>query len=388
MSSGYYNTPYSLNLKLKNLNNYTSTKNDDINILYTDLNNSIPSITNHLWFLKKKTRELNKSLNGIPVIYKNCHTSRENYKRYSSIKKKLPNISSSHYNYKYSYASPKPVLKQYKSNNISHHNNNLLYYKYSNNCKFHNLKYHKNKLNYDSIVNNPINLNRNYSKINTNRNNYKYNNNLNKLCVSYIKNDNVNNINRFNRSCEFANNFLYKRQFTKLKEQLGEKDKIINKMRGLINDTLEQLNLKNKENSLLQSELSELKAKKIFKIKMKNNYPINNKKNKINENKEYNNNYQKENVKKNNNYENKRYNNNLKEIVKKKKNKKNYNLNSQKNSNRNTYYNNNYNIFDNDNLGNKWEEIRKLNKKMENIILQNENNLEKYEKIRRKYNEY
>ena len=63
-------------------------------------------------------------------------------------------------------------------------------------------------------------------------------------------------------------------------------------------------------------------------------------------------------------------------------------MNSQKNSNRNTYYNNNYNIFDNDNLGNKWEEIRKLNKKIENIILQNENNLEKYEKIRRKYNEY
>jgi len=380
MSSSYCNTPYSLNLKLKNLNNYTLTKNVDINKLYNDLNNSIPSITNNLCFLKKTTRELNKSLNGIPVIHRNCHTNRENYKYYSSIQKTLPNISSSYYTY--SYASPKPVLKQYKNSIINHHNNNLLFYKYGKNYSNINLN-HKNKLNYDSIINNPINLylNRNYSKINTNINKYKHNNNLNKLCVSSKNNVNINNINRFNKSCDFNNYFLYKRQLKKFKEQLGEKDKIINKMRDLINDTLEQLNLKNKENSLLQSELSELKSKKIFK--MKNNYPINNKKNNNNENKKYNNNYQKENAKKIINYENKRYNNNLQECAKKKKNKKNNNLNSQKNNNRNTY-----NKFDKKNLGNNWEEIRKLNKKMENLLLQNENNLEKYEEIRRKYNEY
>ena len=380
MSSSYCNTPYSLNLKLKNLNNYTLTKNVDINKLYNDLNNSIPSITNNLCFLKKTTRELNKSLNGIPVIHRNCHTNRENYKYYSSIQKTLPNISSSYYTY--SYASPKPVLKQYKNSIINHHNNNLLFYKYGKNYSNINLN-HKNKLNYDSIINNPINryLNRNYSKINTNINKYKHNNNLNKLCVFTKNSDNVNNINSFNKSCDFNNYFLYKRQLKKFKEQLGEKDKIINKMRDLINDTLEQLNLKNKENSLLQSELSELKSKKIFK--MKNNYPINNKKNNNNENKKYNNNYQKENAKKIINYENKKYNNNLQECAKKKKNKKNNNLNSQKNNNRNTYIK-----FDKKNLGNNWEEIRKLNKKMENLLQKNENNLEKYEEIRRKYNEY
>ena len=42
MNSFYRGTPYSLNKKLKNLNKFSLRKNHDINILYKNLNDSIP----------------------------------------------------------------------------------------------------------------------------------------------------------------------------------------------------------------------------------------------------------------------------------------------------------------------------------------------------------
>ena len=106
------------------------------------------------------------------------------------------------------------------------------------------------------------------------------------------------------------------------------------KMQGLINSTFEQLNKKNKENSILQNEILKLKRQK------KCNRNKFNKKQCININ-----------------YMNKR-----KQF--------------------NSRYDNSEECMDN-----KWDEIRQLNRKMDNLLRKNENNLEKYEKMRQQYNE-
>ena len=98
-----------------------------------------------------------------------------------------------------------------------------------------------------------------------NRSNYKYkgNNNYinntnndigtNKLCVScYNRNDNnISNISKITNG--FNNNMnkssvvdakAYERKLNALNEELYEKDKMINKMQGLIDNTFDQLNQK------------------------------------------------------------------------------------------------------------------------------------------------
>jgi len=377
MSSNCCSTPYRLNLKLKNIRKNPMAKSLDINTLYKSLNNSIPTITNKLCVLKNKTRELGKSLNRIPIVYNNFNTRSVNYSYLSPNIKTSPNISSSDYNY--SYVSPKPALKQYMGNN----NNNLQYsmLNYDHGTNYKNNNSNSNiKLNYNYNSTNPIKkyYNRNYSAINISKNNYRNNfnnhihNNMNnnECCASYRRrnDNNLNNINNhyngFNKSSQIDTN-KYELKFNKLNQQICEKDKIINKMQDLIDDTLEKLNQKNKENSLLQSELLKLKTKSNFNLN--NNYPKNI-------------------------YENKRYKNNsnyhyANEHIQKNRNKrKTYDINSQKNYCRSSYYNNTYNNNDEEKMENKWEEIRKLNKKMDNLLQRNGSNLEKNENIRkRKY---
>ena len=377
MRSNCCSTPYRLNLKLKNIRKNPVTKSLDINTLYKSLNNSIPTITNKLYVLKNKTRELSNSLNRIPIVYNNINTRSVNYSYFSPNIKTSPNISSSYYNY--SYVSPKPVLKQYMNNNNNNHQYSMLNYDYGTNYKNNNINSNI-KLNYNYNSTNPIRkyYNRNYSAINISKNNYRnnFNNNIhnsmnnNECCASYRRrnNNNLNNINNyyngFNKSSQIDKN-KYERKFNKLNQQIYEKDKIINKMQDLIDDTFEQLNQKNKENSILQSELLELKTKSVFNLK--NNYPKN-----IHENKRY---------KNNGNY------NCVNEHIQKNRNKrKTYDINSQKNNCRSSYYNNTYNNNDEEKMERKWEEIRKLNKKMDNLLQRNESNLEKNENIRkRKY---
>ncbi len=353
------------------------TKSLDINTLYKSLNNSIPTITNKLCVLKNKTRELSKSLNRIPIVYNNFNTRSVNYSYLSPNIKTSPNISRSDYNY--SYVSPKPALKQYMGNNNNNLQYSMLNYDYGTNYKNNNSNSNI-KLNYNYNSTNPIRkyYNRNYSAININKNNYSnnFNNHIhnkmnnNECGASYRRrnDNNLNNINNhyngFNKSRQIDTN-KYELKFNKLNQQICEKDKIINKMQDLIDDTLEKLNQKNKENSLLQSELLKLKTKSNFNLN--NNYPKNI-------------------------YENKRYKNNsnyhyANEHIQKNRNKrKTYDINSQKNYCRSSYYNNTYNNNDEEKMESKWEEIRKLNKKMDNLLQRNGSNLEKNENIRkRKY---
>ena len=93
-------------------------------------------------------------------------------------------------------------------------------------------------------------------------------------------------------------------------------------------------------------------------------------------------------MKNNNDYEkeNKTYNNSyIQERIKKNRHRrKNYNINNQKYSTYNKSNNNNdyhMNKLDSANMDSKWEEIRKLNKKMDNLLYKNENKLKKYENI-------
>ena len=393
-------TPYCLNFKLKTLSKYPSnyTKNADINSLYNNLNNSIPAITNHLCLLKKRTKELNKSLNRIPIIYNNNNNTviskRANYTFYSPNCIKTSPNSSNYYNSV--YISPKPVLKQYKyicdNNNHNNHQKNVFNYKKNRNYDNNQIKLNYNYNCGSNANNNPIKItkninpnihhNRTYSAFNMNRNNYKFrnnynnmnngNNDVNKLCVScYDRKDNFNNNgdNNYMNKSSVIDTRIYERQLNKLNEEIYEKDKMINKMQGLIDNTFEQLNQKNKENSLLQSELLELKKKR----KIKKDNPNDN-------NRYYNNNNYMKDINKNKN-KNRRKQNNF--------NFQKFNNNNNMNNN-NKNYNNRYNYYndknDDEDMDKKWEEIRKLNKKMDNLLQQNESNLEKYEKIRRKYN--
>jgi hypothetical protein len=140
-------------------------------------------------------------------------------------------------------------------------------------------------------------------------------------------------------------------------------------MQGIINETFYKLNQKDKENSLLKSE--------IFELKSKNNYELN--KGFIDTNSNIN--FKESN--KNENYSNiigrikKNKHKRIIYVVNNNKNKdKNYNKKDNKNNNNRKKDNNE--VFDR-----KWEEIRKLNKKLDNLLYKGENKLKKYEKIQK-----
>lgn len=349
MRSYYCSTPYSLNLKLKELGKYNNLGKGNINILYKALNDSIPEITNQLCFLKNRTNALNKSLTKIPLINTNLNINKIS-KRYSprSIKTS-PNI----YNYNnYSYISPNPTLKHLKSNFINSQDN-IIKYQPIYSLNGYDKPYSKNnsqiKLNfkYDSCMDNSIKTfpkynNRNYSAINIGRKNCNCYNGMKNNNFTFQKNYN------FNKSKE-TNKDFYDEKFKKLNYQINEKDKIIYKMQGIINETFDKLNKKNQENSLLQSEIKELKSRKNYQIT-----------NDFNEN-DKNYNYIKEKPK----------------IINGKRKKYHIKHNNHK---KHEHYKN-YNNYNDENMEQKWEEIRKLNKKMDNLLYKNENKFKKYENI-------
>ena len=402
MSSYYCGTPYSLNIKLKNLNKFELKKNPDINKLYKNLNDSIPALTNSFCFLKNRTNALNKSLNKIPIIYSNFISNNSNYNSFSGKIRTSPNISSNFNNH--NYLSPKPVLKPYLNNkntntDIINPKNNIIKYKNisknllgnNNNLKKYNqIKLHyktnsdiynpliKYKVNYsknnsinkkNSIIpklnkNNNYN-NKNYSAINMLRDNYKF-----RKMKNYSINYGFCNI----KNNDEIINDSYKKQIQKLNEKIDEKDKIIFNMQGIINETFYKLNQKDKENSLLKSE--------IFELKSKNNYELN--RDNIDT---------KSNINNNENRKDDKYISNIKGKIKKYKHKKNYyilknNKNKDKDKNNNiggNKNNNNRKKENKDPFDDKWEEIRKLNRKLDNLLYRGENKLKKYEDIRKKY---
>jgi uncharacterized coiled-coil protein SlyX len=213
--------------------------------------------------------------------------------------------------------------------------------------------YRRNKINIDS---NNDDGNKN------NKNKCNRSNKTKSLCFTFKNNNTLNSSN---------NKEIYEQKFTKLNQQITEKDKIIDEMKGIIDDTYGKLNKKNKENSMLQSEIMELKSR--YNESNYNNFKNNN----IQENYRYgtfNNN-------KNNNY--------INEKPYRYPNKRKHNLNIIKKIN--NCQRGNYNIYnlnepDKANAYESWEEIRKINKKMDCLLNKNEKNIKKYERMRKKYN--
>lgn len=339
MSSCYCNTPYLLNLKLKTLHKYPLKKTIDVNMLYKNLKSSIPELTNQFCILKKRTNEISKSLNKIKLVTNNCNSSRSNYNSLSKSIRTTPNISN--YNYDYSYLSQKPLLKSYQNINIQNRNN-LLNYK----CNTKSNNKIKLNFNYSSEFNSPnkINNNRNYSAINTKR---EKRNDINKYALNFEKSN--GNIKR-----NEINKYEYEKEIKKLNKKIYEKDKIILKMKGIIDDTFNKLDRRKKiNNQLIRNEILNSKNDK--------NYWINNKFN-FNKN--------------NNIYENKRYKNNTNQRIERNVYKrKKLDVNNNKFNNLANEYSDYYNnkTYE-DNMELKWEEIRKLNKKADNLLNGNQNN--------------
>ena len=383
MQSFYSNTPYNLNLKLHTLHKNPLRKNADVNILYKNISNSIPELTNQFFFLKNRTKTLNLSLNKIPIISNNLNTnpnSNSTKTTYSSYLRNLkmkvsPNVIN--YNYTSNLISPKPVLKPYMGDNqIKQYSNLLSNKKYKHKLLENNLNNDSQmKLNYNftygkSTNSNPIkkfsqiNNNKNHSSINMIRDKYRYNKMRNFGLGLDLKNNDINKIN--NKSLVHKINRIknpYREEIIKLNKKLAEKDNIIHKMRGVIKDTFYKLNKKNEENSLLQSE--------IIEVKSKNNYNIDKWNNKAG-------------IRSKNNYYKILYSGNnskINEKFKKNKNRRKKHFVKNINNRYETYNRNEYNkTYNNIDFDTKWEEIHKLNKKMDNLLHKNENKLRIYEK--------
>ena len=377
MNSYYNNTPYKLNLKLKNINKNLS-QNIDINGLYNNFNDSTPLIISQFCSLKNRVNVLNKTLNKIPMISHIIDSGRSYNNNYSRNLLTSPIKSTKTNYYKIPYKSPKPVLKplnkinnNYTSyqnmtkhkNKINHKNGNFTKnsHLFSNSNSYFNYDlinplikshYRRNKINIDSM-----NDDGNKNKKN-NKNKYNRSNKTNSLWFTFKNNNSVNNSN---------NRDIYEQKFKKLNQEINEKNKIIDKMKGIIDDTYDKLNKKNKENSMLQSEIIELKSR--YNESNYDNFKNNN----IQENSRYN-----------------TYNNyNINEKPYKYPNKRKNNLNIIKNIN--NCRRGNYNIYnlnepDKVKVDESWKEIRKINKKMDNLLNKNEKNIKKYERMRKKYN--
>ena len=333
-----FGTPYKLNLKLKKLNR-NLTNNTELNSLYNNINASIPLITSHFCYLKNRINSLNKSLNNIPIACKMLDTSRVKYQ--NNISNLFTSKNNSNYYNDY-YTSPKPVSKYTKINK------NILNDKYDKKCNDININRNNHfKLNYNyrsnfnSNCDKPIKLKHNRNRsclnmLNNNNNFYSKNNISNNIPLGY-NNNNKSICNDFEE--------MYKDKYENLSQQICEKDKIIDKMQGVINDTFNQLNRKKKENSMLKSEIIELKSR----CNDSNFYDFNN--NNICENSKQ-------------NYSN--YKNDISNM--------NININKKRNY-LSCDYKRNYNNDDPDkkSMDMKWEEIRKLNERMDKLLYENEN---------------
>ena len=356
MNNYYNSTPYRLNLKLKKLNRNLS-QDFDINRLYNNLNESMPLITNQFCSLKNRTKILNKALNKIPKI--NIETESSYYTNLSRSILTSPIKTKSTNYYNIPYKSPQPVLKP--SNKIDNDFTN-----------YQNISIYKNRINNNN--GNPNRLRHNYSNSNYNLA-YKRNNIYNDKMNNNNNNNRINKINNTNnqyfsfKNNNTINNYdndkdMIEQKFKKLNQQIYEKDKIINEMKGIIDNTFDKLNKKNKENSMLQSEIMELKSRY-----NESNY----------------NDFKNSNIQENSRYETNNNYNNEKEFIY--PNKRKHKLNYIKNNDlrqRGNY--NRYNFNGPEKADIRCEEIRKINKKMDNLLNKNENNIKKYEGIRKKYN--
>jgi len=336
-------TPYKLNLKLKKLNR-NLTSNTELNRLYNNINASIPLITSQFCYLKNRINSLNKSLNNIPIACRILDTSRVNC--HNNITNLFTSKNNSNYYNDY-YTSPKPVSKYTKINK------NFLNDKFGKKCNDKNIKrdnQFKLNYNYKSIYNSncdkPIKLkhNRNRSCLNMINNNNNF----------YTKNNINNNIPLGYNNKSICNDYneIYKDKYEDLSQQICEKDKIIGKMQGVINDTFNQLNRKKKENSMLQSEIIELKSR-------------------CNDSNIYN-------LKNNNICENSKLYSNYKIDI------PDMNINANKKRNYlSCDFARNINNDDPDkkSMDMKWEEIRKLNQRMDKLLYENQNSSKRYKNI-------
>ena len=358
MNNYYNSTPYRLNLKLKKLNRNLS-QDFDINRLYNNLNESMPLIANQFCSLKNRTKILNKALNKIPIINIETNCSYYNDLSRSYFTSPIKTKSTNYYNIP--YKSPKPVLKSL--NKIDNDFTN-----------YQNITKYKNKINYNN--GNPNKLHHNYSNSNyelgnpilTNHNkrnniyNDTMNNNIdNKSNNLYFSFKNNKAINDYNNDKD-----IIEQKFKRLNQKIYEKDKIINEMKGIIDNTYDKLNKKNKENSMLQSEILELKSKC-------NESNYNDFKNSNIQENSRNNTYNNYNIENEYIYPNKR------------KHKLNI-INNNEQRPRGNYNSYNFNGPIKGKSDIRCEEIRKINKKMDNLLNKNENNIKKYERIRKKYN--
>ena len=358
MNSYYNSTPYKLNLKLKKLNRNLS-QDFDLNRLYNNLNESMPLIANQFCSLKNRTKILNKALSKIPVCNINTDCSYYNNLSRSILTSPIKTKSTNYYNI--AYKSPQPVLKPL--NKIDNDFTN-----------YQNISIYKNKINNNN--GNPNRLHHKYSNSNYNLA-YKRNNIYNDTMKNNIKNRINKSDNTNSQYFSFKNNIALnnynndkdkiEQKFKKLNQQIYEKDKIINEMKGIIDNTYNKLNKKNQENSMLQSEIMELKSR--YNDSNYNDFKNSN----IQENSRYNNTYNNYNIEKEFIYPNKRK----------------HMLNYAKNNDQLQRSNYNSYNFNGPNKGKtdiRCEEIRKINKKMDNLLNKNENNIKRYERIRKNYN--
>ena len=328
------------------------SKKDDINKAYKNLKASIPAITKHFHYLKNRT----KSLYEIPIIHNNSYFNSSYFNPLSRNMLTSLNISNYDYNYNYSFLSPKPVLKPYYNNNNIKLKNNILNYKL-NSYRFGNENIKNNSQNkpffkYDFESNYPIPKFNIYNKRNYSDNPIKKNKNTNNIKNNEFNFEDNNNLS----TTRDLDKEKYEYKFKKLNEKINEKDKLIYKMKGIIDDTFNKLDNKKKENSILKNEILELKEKS----KSERNHNLT----RANNNNIYN-------KVKNNNIRN------IKERVKKNKvDRKKYNANENKiNNYYKIYYNNdNYNNKNyEEKMEQKLDDIRKLNIKMDNLLYRKKN---------------
>ena len=241
MNECYFNTPYSLNMKLNRLKP-RYLRNKDVNKICNNLYTTIPILNNQFSYLKNRSKSLNKYLNESNIAYNDT----------SFLNKKYYPTTNIYQNFLYNNDDI-PF-----NNNISVYSNNKnnLYpeqtifnnYSYKNNNNYHRLKnskstpfFNENSYNNSFTFNNKDSLNNNYIESNNLKNNFEYYNSFN----NNIKNNKDNN--------------YYPEKTPNLNNCIQQKDEIINELQVLVKKTMNKLNKKQEENNLLQNEISELK---------------------------------------------------------------------------------------------------------------------------------
>ena len=244
MDEHYFNTPYSLNMKLNRLKpHYLPDR--EVNKICKNLSSTIPILNNRFSYLKNKSKSLNKILNENKIAYND--TSFLNKKYYPS-----PNISQ---NFLYNNDNT-----SFSKNNISIYPNNKNDNLYPEQTVFTNYSYKNNNINNCNRLKNskstPF-----FDDINFNR--FTFNN---KDSLNYNYTDSNNFKNNFEPYRSFNNNYdnnydnsYYSAKTQNLSNCIQQKDEVINELQTLIKKTMDKLTKKQEENDMLQNEITELK---------------------------------------------------------------------------------------------------------------------------------